>query len=134
MAWLVRFNVHVEIQRRNDSTTRERNVIHGEWRDATYGQISILRLAVANYERADAVENPKLKAKFMEIAARYRDLALEIDDAESRPGGLLRLQKLSTSRSRFVRGLRAFTCQLQLFRFLTHIVLVSAQEAGNFSE
>ena len=47
------------------------------------------RLAVANYERADAVENPKLKA---------------------------------------------FTCQLQLFRFRTHIVLVSAQEAGNFSE
>ena len=47
------------------------------------------RLALANYERADAVENPKLKAKFMEIAARYRDLALEIDDAESRPGAVI---------------------------------------------
>jgi hypothetical protein len=39
-----------------------------------------LRLAVENYKRAGAAENPELKAKFMEIAARYRDLALQLDD------------------------------------------------------
>ena len=39
-----------------------------------------LRLAVENYKRAGAAESPELKAKFMEIAARYRDLALQLDD------------------------------------------------------
>ena len=39
-----------------------------------------LRLAVENYKRAGAAESPKLKAKFSEIAAQYRDLALQIDD------------------------------------------------------
>ena len=39
-----------------------------------------LRLAVENYKRADATDNPELKARFMKIAAEYRDLALEIDD------------------------------------------------------
>jgi hypothetical protein len=42
------------------------------------------RLAVLNYERASAAKNPKLKAKFMEMAARHRDLALQIDEAEAR--------------------------------------------------
>jgi hypothetical protein len=37
-------------------------------------------LAVENYKRAGAAESPELKAKFMEIAARYRDLALQLDD------------------------------------------------------
>jgi hypothetical protein len=37
-----------------------------------------LRLAVENYKRAGAAESPELKAKFMEIAARYRDLALQL--------------------------------------------------------
>jgi hypothetical protein len=40
-----------------------------------------LRLAVENYKRAGAAESPELKAKFSEIAARYRDLALQIDDS-----------------------------------------------------
>jgi hypothetical protein len=48
------------------------------------------RLAVLNYERAKATENPKLKAKFIEMAVRYRDLALEIDDAEWRRGYCVR--------------------------------------------
>jgi hypothetical protein len=48
------------------------------------------RLAVLNYERANATRNPKLKAKFIEMAVRYRDLALEIDDAESRRGYCVR--------------------------------------------
>jgi hypothetical protein len=39
-----------------------------------------LRLAVENYKRAEAAESPELKAKFIEIAERYRDLALQIDD------------------------------------------------------
>ena len=39
-----------------------------------------LRLAVENYKRAGAAESPELKAKFCEIAARYRDLALQMDD------------------------------------------------------
>jgi len=39
-----------------------------------------LRLAVENYKRAGAAESPELKAKFSEIAAHYRDLALQIDD------------------------------------------------------
>jgi len=39
-----------------------------------------LRLAVENYKRAGAAESPELKAKFSEIAAQYRDLALQIDD------------------------------------------------------
>jgi hypothetical protein len=39
-----------------------------------------LRLAVENYKRAGEAESPELKQKFMEIAAEYRDLALEIDD------------------------------------------------------
>jgi hypothetical protein len=47
------------------------------------------RLAVLNYERANATENPKLKAKFIEMAVRYRDLALEIDDAESRRAAVI---------------------------------------------
>lgn len=47
-------------------------------------------LAVLNYERANATRNPKLKAKFIEMAVRYRDLALEIDDAESRRGYCVR--------------------------------------------
>jgi hypothetical protein len=47
------------------------------------------RLAAANYERAEAAENPKLKAKFTEIAGQYRDLALEIDDAESRRAAVI---------------------------------------------
>jgi len=37
-----------------------------------------------NYERAKAAKNPKLKSKFVEMAARYRDLALQIDEAEAR--------------------------------------------------
>jgi hypothetical protein len=48
------------------------------------------RLAVLNYERANATRNPKLKAKFREMAIRYRDLALEINDAESRRGYCVR--------------------------------------------
>jgi hypothetical protein len=51
---------------------------------------------------------------------------------ENRPGG--GPQELSTRRSRFVRGLRPLVCEPQLFCFLPHIVLISAQEAGNFSE
>lgn len=39
-----------------------------------------LRLAVENYKHADKAESPELKQKFMQIAAEYRDLALEIDD------------------------------------------------------
>jgi hypothetical protein len=39
-----------------------------------------LRLAVENYKRAGAAESPELKAKFVEIAERYRDLALQLDD------------------------------------------------------
>ena len=41
-----------------------------------------LRLAVENYKRADATEASELKQKFMEIAAEYRDLALQIDDPQ----------------------------------------------------
>jgi hypothetical protein len=47
------------------------------------------RLAVVNYERANAAKNPKLKAKFMKMAARYRDIALEMDEAESRLGAVI---------------------------------------------
>jgi hypothetical protein len=39
-----------------------------------------LRLAVENYKRAGATKDPELKAKFMEIAVGYRDMALQIDD------------------------------------------------------
>ena len=39
-----------------------------------------LRLAVENYKRAGEAQSPELKQKFMEIAAEYRDLALELDD------------------------------------------------------
>ena len=39
-----------------------------------------LRLAVENYKRANATEDPELKAKFIETAAGYSDLALQIDD------------------------------------------------------
>jgi hypothetical protein len=39
-----------------------------------------LRLAVENYKRAGAAESPELKARLTEIAAHYRDLALQIDD------------------------------------------------------
>jgi hypothetical protein len=43
-----------------------------------------LRLAVENYKRAGAAESePGMKAKFCEIAARYRDLALQMDDPQS---------------------------------------------------
>ena len=42
-----------------------------------------LRLAVDNYKRAGAAESPELKAKFVEIAERYRDLALQLDDPAS---------------------------------------------------
>jgi hypothetical protein len=37
-------------------------------------------LAVENYKRAGAAESPELKAKFIEIAAGYRDLALQLDE------------------------------------------------------
>jgi hypothetical protein len=47
------------------------------------------QLAVVNYERAKASKNPKLKSKFVEMAARYRDLALQIDEAESRRGSVI---------------------------------------------
>ena len=46
-----------------------------------------LRLAVENYKRAGAAETPELKAKFTEIAANYRDLALRIDDPLQCGGG-----------------------------------------------
>jgi hypothetical protein len=39
-----------------------------------------LRLAVENEQRAARTENAKLKATFLQIAAQYRDLALQIDD------------------------------------------------------
>ena len=39
-----------------------------------------LRLAVENYKRSGEAQSPELKQKFMEIAAEYRDLALELDD------------------------------------------------------
>ena len=41
-----------------------------------------LRLAVENYKRANATKDPELKAKFIETAAGYRDLALQIDDPD----------------------------------------------------
>jgi len=47
-----------------------------------------LRLAVENYKRAGVAESPELKAKFTEIAAHYRDLALQIDDPIGWRGGL----------------------------------------------
>jgi hypothetical protein len=37
-----------------------------------------LRLAVEHYERAESSDNPQLQAKFREIAARDRDLALKM--------------------------------------------------------
>ena len=39
-----------------------------------------LQLAVKHYERGESCDNPELRAKFREIAARYRDLALETLD------------------------------------------------------
>jgi hypothetical protein len=39
------------------------------------------RVAAATFERAEAIQEPTLKAKFKEIAARYRDLASEIDES-----------------------------------------------------
>jgi hypothetical protein len=39
-----------------------------------------LRLAVENYKRANATKDPELNAKFIETAAGYSDLALQIDD------------------------------------------------------
>jgi hypothetical protein len=41
-----------------------------------------LRLAVENYKRSSSTEDPGLKRKLLEIAAGYRDLALQIDDSE----------------------------------------------------
>jgi hypothetical protein len=41
-------------------------------------------LAVENYKRAGEAENPELKQKFMQIAAEYRDLALQLDDPAER--------------------------------------------------
>lgn len=49
-----------------------------------------LRLAVENYKRAGAAESPELKAKFSQIAARYRDLALQIDDPAQGRASLVR--------------------------------------------
>ena len=42
-----------------------------------------VRVASYYYERANAATDPKLKAKFMQMAAWYRDRALAIDEAES---------------------------------------------------
>jgi hypothetical protein len=39
-----------------------------------------LQLAVKHYERGESCDNPELRAKFREIAARYRDLAVEMLD------------------------------------------------------
>jgi hypothetical protein len=39
-----------------------------------------LRLAVVNYQRAEDCDNPEIKAKFLEVARQYADLALQIDD------------------------------------------------------
>jgi hypothetical protein len=47
------------------------------------------RVAVYCYERANAATDPKLKAKFMKMAAWYRDRALEIDEAESGRGAVI---------------------------------------------
>jgi hypothetical protein len=41
-----------------------------------------LRLVVENENRAAGANNPELKLKFLQIAALYRDLALQIDDPE----------------------------------------------------
>jgi hypothetical protein len=39
-----------------------------------------LRLAVENYKRSSSTVDPGLKRKLLEIAAGYRELALQIDD------------------------------------------------------
>jgi hypothetical protein len=57
-----------------------------------------LRLAVENYKRAGAAESPELKAKFCEIAAKYRDLALQLDDPAQWRGGLLASTRVSKNR------------------------------------
>jgi hypothetical protein len=41
-----------------------------------------LRLAVENYKRSSRTEDPGLKRELLQMAAAYRDLALQIDDPE----------------------------------------------------
>jgi hypothetical protein len=70
-----------------------------------------------------------LKREILEIAARYRDLALEPHGGMA---SLLRLQQLRKSGS---VGLPPLTlCELELFRFPPHLVLIFAQEARDFYE
>ena len=59
-----------------------------------------LRLAVENYKRAGAAEvEPGMKAKFCEIAARYRDLALQMDDPAEWRASILKSAGLGLARS-----------------------------------
>jgi hypothetical protein len=51
-------------------------VMPGSEKSTRYFQV-----AAATFERAEAIKDPTLKAKFKEIAARYRDLASEIDES-----------------------------------------------------
>jgi hypothetical protein len=37
-----------------------------------------LRLAIANFERAERADCPQLQAKFREMAGEYRDMALRL--------------------------------------------------------
>jgi hypothetical protein len=39
-----------------------------------------LRLAVVNFQRASDADSPELKAKFLELATNYSEMALRIDD------------------------------------------------------
>ena len=41
-----------------------------------------LRLAIANFERAERADCPQLQAKFREMAGEYRDMALRLLDRQ----------------------------------------------------
>jgi hypothetical protein len=41
-----------------------------------------LQLAVENFKRSSSTEDPELKRELLQMAAAYRDLALQIDDPE----------------------------------------------------
>ena len=67
-----------------------------------------LRLAVENYKRAGAAESPKLKAKFSEIAAQYRDLALKMDDPVEGRASLRDSEWMAAKQNRGLGFARAF--------------------------
>ena len=72
-----------------------------------------LRLAVENYKRAGAAESPELKAKFIEIAAGYCALALQLDEPAqmASPQRLAARQNAGDFRGRPGDGFNLINCR-----------------------